>query len=236
MAAWANGRAKRMRILLVEDDVQLAEQVVTGLGEQSHIVEHAGNGQAGLDRAVGGAFDVLILDRMLPGIDGLSLIAAARQAGVVAPVLMLTARGSIEDRVTGLEAGADDYLIKPFAMSELAARVTALGRRPRSADRDGILACGSIRLDRVARAVTRNGRAVVLQPREFQLLEELMRNAGHIVTRAMLLKAVWRFSFDPETRIVESHVSRLRAKLNAGSGVDAIDTVRGEGYRVRIDA
>jgi len=164
------------------------------------------------------------------------VVAALRRDGVDVPVLMLTARGSIEDRVTGLRSGADDYLTKPFAFAELLARVEALGRRPRSPDRASVAVTGTIRLDRLNRTVTRGGRDIPLHPREFQLLETLMRNVGRPVARATLLKTIWRFDFDPGTKIVESHLSRLRAKLDAGFETSAIETVRGEGYRIRGDA
>ncbi|QJU59081.1 response regulator transcription factor [Sphingomonas sp. AP4-R1] len=225
-----------MRVLLVEDDRELAAHVRARLEKQDHVVVVAEDGADGSSRAIDGDFDVVILDRMLPRMDGISALKAMRAGGVLAPVLMLTARGSIEDRVEGLDAGADDYLIKPFALAELAARVSALGRRSRAPDHDGIVAIGSIRLDRVDRSVTRAGKAIPLHPREFQLLDMLMRHGGRVVTRAMLLKAIWRFDFDPETKIVESHMSRLRAKLDGGFATGAIETIRGEGYRVRGDA
>lgn len=225
-----------MRVLLVEDDRELAAHVRARLEKQDHAVVVAEDGADGTARAIDGDFDVVILDRMLPRMDGISALKAMRAGGVLAPVLMLTARGSIEDRVEGLDAGADDYLIKPFALVELAARVAALGRRSRSPDHDGIVAIGSIRLDRVGRSVTRSGRTIALHPREFQLLDTLMRHGGRVVTRAMLLKAIWRFDLDPETKIVESHMSRLRAKLDGGFTTGAIETIRGEGYRIRGDA
>ncbi|WP_404710181.1 response regulator transcription factor [Sphingomonas sp. MMS24-J13] len=225
-----------MRVLLIEDDAELADHVKTRLEKLGHPVVLATDGADGAARAIDGDFDIVILDRMLPRLDGVAALRKMRSAGVGAPVLMLTARGSIEDRVEGLDAGADDYLVKPFALAELAARVSALGRRARSPDHDGIVAIGSIRIDRVNRSVTRAGRTIVLHPREFQLLDTLMRHGGRTVTRAMLLKAIWRFDFDPETKIVESHMSRLRAKLDAGFSIGAIETVRGEGYRVRGDA
>ena len=225
-----------MQILLIEDDVELATHIRTRLASAGHAVTHALDGLDGAARASDGDYDVIVLDRMLPELDGVEALRLMRAHGVGAPVLMLTARGSIEDRVEGLEAGADDYLVKPFALAELAARVAALGRRARSPDHDGVIAIGSLRLDRTDRAVTRANRAIILHPREYQLLDMLMRHGGRVVTRAMLLKAIWRFDFDPETKLVESHISRLRAKLNAGFEVDAIETVRGEGYRIRGDA
>jgi two-component system OmpR family response regulator len=170
---------------------------------------------------------------MLPGLDGLSLIKALRAAGNMTPALMLTALGGIADRVEGLEEGADDYLVKPFAFSELAARVHALGRRPTAQTEASLLAIGGIELDLHRRVVTRDGRRIVLQPREFALLAELMRNPHRVMTRTMLLERVWDFDFDPKTNIVETHLSRLRSKLNAGFADDAIETVRGAGYMVR---
>jgi two-component system OmpR family response regulator len=225
-----------VQILLIEDDIELAAHVTRRLAAAGHAVTHAVDGYDGAARASDGDYDVIVLDRMLPKVDGIEALRLMRGRGIGAPVLMLTARGSIEDRVEGLEAGADDYLVKPFALAELAARVAALGRRARSPDHDGIVAIGSVRLDRIDRAVTRAGRPVVLHPREYQLLDTLMRHGGRVVTRAMLLKAIWRYDFDPETKLVESHISRLRTKLNAGFDLDAIETVRGEGYRVRGDA
>jgi two-component system OmpR family response regulator len=225
-----------MRVLLIEDDRELAAHIRARLEKQDHAVVLAGDGPDGAARAIDGDFDVVILDRMLPKMDGIGALRTMRAGGVLAPVLMLTARGSIEDRVEGLDAGADDYLVKPFALAELAARVSALGRRARSPDHDGIASIGSIRIDRMGRGVTRAGKTITLHPREFQLLDMLIRHGGRLVTRAMLLKAIWRFDFDPETKIVESHMSRLRAKLDAGFATGAIETVRGEGYRVRGDA
>lgn len=225
-----------MLILIIEDDAEIAAHIRAGLSGQGHDVVTASDGREGLKAARTGNFDLVILDRMLPSMDGVEIVASLRRAGVDAPVLMLTARGSIEDRVSGLQAGADDYLLKPFALAELIARVEALGRRPRQADQNGISVAGSIRLDRMSRTVTRAGRDIPLHPREFQILDTLMRNVGRPVPRAMLLKTIWRFDFDPGTKVVESHLSRLRAKLDTGFAVNAIETVRGEGYRIRGDA
>lgn len=225
-----------MLILIVEDDAEIAAHIRAGLSGQGHDVVTASDGREGLKAARTGNFDLVILDRMLPSMDGVEIVASLRRAGVDAPVLMLTARGSIEDRVSGLQAGADDYLLKPFALAELIARVEALGRRPRQADQNGISVAGSIRLNRMSRTVTRAGRDIPLHPREFQILDTLMRNVGRPVPRAMLLKTIWRFDFDPGTKVVESHLSRLRTKLDAGFAVNAIETVRGEGYRIRGDA
>lgn len=225
-----------MLILIVEDDEELAAYIRASLESAGHATVHAADGHDALTKAQRSDFDLLILDRMLPKLDGIGVVAALRRDGVDVPVLMLTARGSIEDRVTGLRSGADDYLTKPFAFAELLARVEALGRRPRSPDRASVAVTGTIRLDRLNRTVTRGGRDIPLHPREFQLLETLMRNVGRPVARATLLKTIWRFDFDPGTKIVESHLSRLRAKLDAGFETSAIETVRGEGYRIRGDA
>ena len=224
-----------MLILIVEDDEELAAYIRASLESAGHATVHAPDGHDALTKAQRSDFDLLILDRMLPKLDGIEVVAALRRDGVDVPVLMLTARGSIEDRVTGLRSGADDYLAKPFAFAELLARVEALGRRPRSSDGASVSVTGTIRLDRLNRKVTRGGRDIALHPREFQLLETLMRNVGRPVTRATLLKTIWRFDFDPGTKIVESHLSRLRAKLDAGFETSAIETVRGEGYRIRGD-
>jgi two-component system OmpR family response regulator len=222
-----------MRILIAEDDAETAEFVERGLGELGHNITAIGAGDDALHLGLAEDFDLLILDRMLPGLDGLSVVRRLRAAGVAAPVLLLTALGKIEDRVEGLDAGADDYLMKPFAFSELAARVNALSRRPPSQTTITRLAGAGIEMNLLSREVRRDGRIVPLQPREFQLLEELMRHPGEFVTRTMLLERVWDFHFDPQTKIVETHISRLRSKLNEGGLPDPIETVRGVGYRIR---
>jgi two-component system OmpR family response regulator len=181
-------------------------------------------------------FDVAVIDRMLPGLDGLSVVRRARTADIELPVLLLTALGRIEDRVSGLEAGADDYLVKPFAFSELAARVNALARRPALQAEVTRLEIAGIHMDLRRREVTRDGTTIQLQPREFRLLEELMREDGKVITRTMLLERVWNYHFDPRTNIVETHISRLRSKLNEGGRPDPIETVRGVGYRFARDA
>lgn len=224
-----------MRILLAEDDSETRQFVERGLGELGHNVISAANGEDALHFALTETVDVIILDRMMPVLDGLSILKRLRAGGIAAPVLMLTALGRIEDRVDGLEAGADDYLVKPFAFSELAARIQALGRRSAPASVTTRLEAGGIEMDLLAREVRRAGKSVLLQPREFRLLEELMRNAGQFVTRTMLLERIWDFHFDPQTKIVETHMSRLRAKLNEGNLPDAIETVRGVGYRMRAE-
>ena len=222
-----------MKLLLAEDDNDTRTFVERGLGELGHNVLVAANGEDALHIAVTETLDLVVLDRMMPVLDGLAVLKRIRAAGVVTPVLMLTALGRIEDRVEGLEGGADDYLVKPFAFSELAARVHALGRRAAPTAVATKLAAGGIEMDLLSREVRRGGRQVILQPREFRLLEELMRHAGEFVTRTMLLERVWDFHFDPQTKIVETHMSRLRAKLNEGEASDAIETVRGVGYRIR---
>ncbi|MBN8716572.1 MAG: response regulator transcription factor [Stenotrophomonas sp.] len=222
-----------MRILLAEDDAETRQFVERGLREYGHNVLAAERGEDALHLGLTEALDVIVLDRMLPGLDGLGVLKRLRAADVGTPVLMLTALGRIEDRVSGLQAGADDYLVKPFAFSELAARVQALARRRAPASVATVLQAGGIEMDLLRREVRRAGRPIALQPREFRLLEELLRNAGEVVTRSMLLERVWDFHFDPQTKIVETHMSRLRAKLNDGFTEDAIETVRGAGYRVR---
>ncbi|MBA4048046.1 MAG: DNA-binding response regulator [Sphingomonas sp.] len=222
-----------MRILIVEDDADTNRFVARGLSELGHQIVASADGRDGLFQATEGGFDALVVDRMLPGLDGLSLVKALRATGDTTPVLMLTAIDGIADRVEGLEGGADDYLVKPFAFSELAARVMALGRRPVTSVQPARLEVGDIVLDLDRRTATRAGRRVALQPREFVLLAELMRNPGRVMTRTMLLERVWDFDFDPKTNIVETHLSRLRSKLNAGFDTDPIETVRGAGYMIR---
>lgn len=224
-----------MNILLAEDDLEVAEFVARGLDELGHNVMRASNGVDALHLATTEPFDLALLDRMLPEMDGLEVLRRLRAAKIETPVLLLTALGRIEDRVEGLEAGADDYLVKPFAFSELAARINALARRgPLSAPATR-LECGPLSLDLLRREVRRDGETITLQPREFRLLEELLRNAERAVTRTMLLERVWGFHFDPQTNIVETHISRMRAKLNEGGKPDLIETVRGVGYRMRPD-
>lgn len=220
-----------MRILIAEDDSQTADFIRHGLEKLGHNALVAPDGLGALHLLSTEQFDVAVIDRMLPGIDGLSLLRRARTVGVESPVLLLTALGRIEDRVTGLEAGADDYLVKPFAFSELAARVNALARRPRPREEVIRLECARVQMDLLKRQVLRDGTPVALQPREFRLLEELMRQAGKVVTRTMLLERVWNYHFDPQTNIVETHISRLRSKLNEGGKPDPIETIRGVGYR-----
>jgi len=224
-----------MRILIAEDDADTAEFVERGLRELGHNVALVGDGSDALHLALAESFDLIILDRMLPGLDGISVVRRLRAGDVAAPILLLTALGKIEDRVKGLDAGADDYLVKPFAFSELAARVNALGRRPPPQTIVTRLFADGIEMNLLSREVHRDGKVIPLQPREFQLLEELLRHAGEFVTRTMLLERVWDFHFDPQTKIVETHISRLRSKLNEGGLPDPIETVRGVGYRIRAE-
>lgn len=222
-----------MRILIIEDDEETGRFVSRGLKEAGHTVVLVPDGRDGLFEATGCGFDVIVVDRMLPGLDGLSLVKALRAAADATPVLILTAVGGIADRVDGLDAGADDYLVKPFAFSELSARINALARRPAARAEVHRLEVGDIVLDLHRRTVDRQGQRIALQPREFTLLAELMRNPRRIMTRTMLLERVWDFDFDPKTNIVETHLSRLRSKLNAGFAEDAIETIRGAGYMIR---
>ncbi len=222
-----------MKLLLVEDDEETAAYVGKALGAAGHIVDRAAAGREGLMLAAGEAYDVIILDRLLPELDGLAILKTIRAAGVKTPVLVLTALGGIDDRVEGLEAGGDDYLVKPFAFAELLARVNALARRPPPQDAPTILQVADLRMDLLKRTVTRGRRRIELQPKEFQVLEFLMRHVGKVVTRTMLLEGVWNFHFDPKTNIVETHVSRLRAKIDRGEEAELIQTVRGAGYTVR---
>ena len=222
-----------MKILLIEDDAETAAYILGGLKQHGHTVDHAPDGQAGLMLAAGKSYDVLVVDRMLPGLDGLGLVRTLRGAGVKTPVLFLTALGGIDDRVTGLEAGGDDYLVKPFAFAEMLARLHALARRPPMTAVETTLRVADLEMDLLKRAVTRAGKRIELQPQEFKLLEYLMRHADRIVTRTMLLEHVWDFHFDPQTSVVETHISRLRSKVDRGFDAELIHTVRGAGYTVR---
>jgi two-component system OmpR family response regulator len=225
-----------MKILLIEDDADTAAYVADGLREHGHAVDHVADGREGLSLAADERYELLIVDRMLPGVDGLAIVQAVRAGGVRTPVLFLSTLGGLDDRVTGLDAGGDDYLVKPFAFSELAARVNALGRRPAMAAMETVLRAGDLEMDLLKRTVTRQGRPIDLQPREFRLLEYLLRNAGRAVTRTMLLEHVWDFHFDPRTTVVETHMSRLRAKVDRDFGIELIHTVRGHGYSINADS
>ena len=223
-----------MKILLIEDDPHTAAYVAKGLRELGHVVEHSASGREGLFLASAGTHDVMIIDRMLPGVDGLTIVKTIRAARIKAPVLLLTTLDGVNDRVEGLEAGADDYLTKPFAFAELHARVNALARRPPMAEEATVLRVADLELDRLKRSVTRGDRRIELQPQEFRLLEYLMRHAGQVVTRTMLLENVWDFHFDPHTSVVETHISRLRAKLDRDFDEELIHTVRGSGYTLGV--
>ncbi len=227
--------SESMRILLLEDDQETREYLTRGLSELGHKVVSESNGKAALARTLAQQFDVMILDRMVPGLDGLTVMRLAREGGCETPAIILSAMAGIEDRVAGLEGGADDYLIKPFAFAELAARLGALVLRPQSgktAEVPTILRVGMVEMDLVRRTVRCNQKVIDLQPREFSLLEYLLRNHDRLVTRTMLLDRVWNFGFDPKTNIVETHMSRLRAKLSAGGATNVIRTFRGSGYMI----
>lgn len=221
-----------MRILIMEDDVSAAEAIVKGLADAGHAATHAADGEAGLEAARGGGFDVLVVDRMMPKVDGLTAVSTLRREGDATPVLFLSALGEIDDRVTGLKAGGDDYLVKPFAFAELIARVEALCRRKDTGGQATLLKVGDLELDLIARTVHRAGAEIDLQPREFQLLEFLMRHAGRSVTRTMLLEKVWEYHFDPQTNVIDVHISRLRSKIDKGFDRPMLQTVRGAGYRL----
>ncbi|MCE0505306.1 MULTISPECIES: response regulator [unclassified Roseivivax] len=222
-----------MKILVVEDDVTTADFITRGLTEEGHSVDRLVSGKDALGQAMGQPYDVLVIDRMLPDLDGLSLVKALRTAKVATPVIFLTAMGGIGDRIEGLSAGGDDYLVKPFAFGELSARIAALGRRLPMADAaETVLRAGDLEMDLVRRTVTRAGQPLDLLPREFALLEHLLRRKGRVQTRTMLLEAVWNIHFDPQTNVVETHISRLRAKVDRPFGRDLIVTVRGAGYKI----
>jgi len=226
-----------MRLLIIEDDRDAADYLVKAFREIGHVADRAADGEEGLALGLEGQYDVLVVDRMLPKLDGLSLIGQLRAEGVETPVLILSALGQVDDRVKGLRAGGDDYLSKPYAFSELLARVEALARRrPKGAPEETVLRVGDLTLDRLSHKVTRAGEEVVLQPREFRLLEYLMQNAGKVVTRTMLLEHVWDYHFDPQTNVIDVHVSRLRAKIDRDFDAPLLNTVRGAGYMIRDGA
>ena len=221
-----------MRLLIVEDDLEASAAMATGLREQGHDCAQAGDGEAGLMTARDGRFDVLIVDRMMPKLDGLSMVEALRKLGDNTPVLFLSALGEINDRVSGLNAGGDDYLVKPYALAELVARIEALARRRELGGVQTLLRVGDLEMDLIAREVRRAGVEIDLQPREFQLLEFLMRHGGQSVTRTMLLEKVWDYHFDPQTNVIDVHISRLRSKIDKGFDKPMLQTVRGAGYRL----
>ena len=221
------------RILVVEDDADTRDYLAKALRESGYTVEASASGKDGLVHALTGGFDALVLDRMLPDLDGLSLLKAVRAAGSRTPAIILTAMSAIDERVSGLRAGADDYVVKPFSFAELAARLEAVLRRPaEAASEQTRLACGDLELDLIARTASRGGRRIELLPREFQMLEFLMRRQGRVVTRTMLLEGVWDYRFDPRTNVIDVHISRLRRKIDAEGEPALIHTVRGSGYKL----
>ncbi len=219
-----------MKVLVVEDDKRTSDYVRQGLVEAGHVVDVVEDGRDALAHGAGGGFDVIIVDRLLPGLDGLSVVKGLRASGTATPVLFLTAVNGVDDRVEGLESGGDDYLVKPFAFSELLARVNALGRRPPAQIERTMLQVADLELDLVRRSCRRAAAAIDLLPREFTLLEYLMRNEGRVLTRTMLLERVWDFHFDPQTSVVETHISRLRAKIDRPFGHQLLHTIRNTGY------
>ena len=222
-----------MRILLIEDDQSVAEFILRGFREAGHTLDHSDNGKDGLFLATTESYDVMIVDRMLPGVDGLAITRTLRASENNTPVLILSALGQVDDRVKGLQAGGDDYLVKPFAFSELEARVAALSRRSQGKTvTDTTLAIADLEMDLLARTVCRAGNTIDLQPRDFQLLEYLMRHIGQVVTRTMLLEHVWDYHFDPQTNVIDVHISRLRAKIDKDFDVPLIHTIRGAGYKI----
>ncbi len=223
-----------MRILIIEDDFEAAEAMTRGLGEAGYDCTHAGDGEAGLDAARAGEFDVLIVDRMMPKKNGVEVVETLRREGDATPVLFLSALGEVGDRVDGLKAGADDYLVKPYAFPELIARVEALSRRRETGAVATTLKVGDLEMNLIARTVHRGETEIDLQPREFQLLEFMMRHAGQSVTRTMLLEKVWEYHFDPQTNVIDVHISRLRSKIDKGFDRQMLQTVRGAGYRLDL--
>ncbi len=226
-----------MRILIVEDDTEAAQYLIKAFREAGHVADTVGDGLEGYDRAGDESYDVLIVDRMLPKMDGLSMIGGLRAQNIKTPVIILSALGQVDDRVKGLRAGGDDYLPKPYAFSELLARVEVLARRKQpGSSEDTVYRVGGLELDRLAHKLTRNGKEIVLQPREFRLLEYLMKHHGQVVTRTMLLENVWDYHFDPQTNVIDVHISRLRAKIDKGFDPPLLQTVRGTGYTIRDSA
>lgn len=222
-----------MKILLIEDDREAASYLIQALDECGHVTHHASDGETGYAMASGMDYDVLIVDRMLPRRDGLSIIESLRAEDDKTPALILSALGEVDDRVTGLRAGGDDYLVKPYAFTELLARIEVLARRITPAEAETTYQVGDLELDRLSRKVMRGGEPILLQPREFRLLEYLMKNAGRVVTRTMLLENVWDYHFDPQTNVIDVHMSRLRAKVDKGHDKQLLQTVRGAGYVIR---
>ena len=222
-----------MRVLVIEDDVEAAAYLVKGLKESGHTVDHAADGDDGLTLAMSAPYDVLVVDRMLPKRDGLSVVSTIREQGNETPVLFLSALGEVDDRIKGLKAGGDDYLTKPYAFAELLARIEVLVRRSNPDQVKTKLQVGDLEIDLLARKVTRAGTEIDLQPREFRLLEYLMKNADRVVTRTMLLENVWEYHFDPQTNVIDVHISRLRSKIDKNFDVPLLHTIRGAGYSLR---
>lgn len=220
------------RILVVEDDADTAEYILKGLREDGYTVEHVADGRDGLYLATSSSFDAIVMDRMVPGMDGLSVVKALRAAGVDTPIIILSALGQMDERVKGLKSGGDDYLSKPFGYSELSARLVNLMRRGGSKPVESSLSCGDLNMDLLARKVTRGGKAIDLLPREFKLLEYLLRNKNRVVTRTMLLEQVWDYRFDPHTSLIDTHISRLRKKIDDEFSAPLLHTIRGTGYRL----
>ena len=221
-----------MKLLLIEDDKEAATYLMQALDEAGHITHHASDGETGYAMASSMDYDILIIDRMLPRRDGISIIESLRAEGDKTPVLILSALGEVDDRVTGLRAGGDDYLTKPYAFSELLARVEVLAKRSNPLENTNSFQVGDLHLDRLSRKVTRNGKDILLQPREFRLLEYLMKHSGQVVTRTMLLENVWDYHFDPQTNVIDVHISRLRSKIDKGFKPQLLQTVRGAGYMI----
>ncbi|MBF9030373.1 response regulator [Rhodobacterales bacterium HKCCE3408] len=221
-----------MKILIAEDDPTTAQFILRGLREEGHTVDCMADGRDALSLAMTSSYDAVIVDRMLPGLDGLSLVRALRAAKNPVPAIFLTAIGGVDDRIDGLNAGGDDYLVKPFVFGELSARLGAIARRPPTQQAETVLSAGDLEMDLIRRRVTRAGQPIDLLPREFSLLEVLLRRKGRVQTRTMLLEAVWGINFDPQTNVVETHISRLRAKVDRPFDRELITTVRGAGYRV----
>jgi two-component system OmpR family response regulator len=236
--AWAGstGGEERLRVLIIEDDREAAQFLVKGLTESGYVVDHADDGPKGLMLATSRTYDVLVVDRMLPGLEGLSVIETLRKNDIQTPALVLSAKATVPDRVAGLRAGADDYLTKPFAFAELLARLEALGRRGQLSTEETVLKVADLEMDLVTHKVVRGDQPIELQPREFRVLEYLMRNAGRVVTRTMLLEAVWDYNFDPQTNVIDVHISRLRQKIDKGFEKPLLHTVRGAGYRLTENA
>ena len=222
-----------MKIILIEDDLMVADFIQKGLCKEHHSVDVIHDGQEGLEHAIAQGFDILIVDRLLPSLDGLSIVKALRDTGNTSSIIILSALNGVNDKIDGLHAGADDYLAKPFSFGELSARINALSRRPHHIKAETVLEAGDLKLDLIRRRVMKNGNSIKLQPREFALLEYLARRKGQIQTKAMLLEAIWDINFDPLTNVVETHISRLRAKLNDLDQYESIITVRGAGYMIK---